>query len=135
MRDLSLKGQKNLNKAINLYIVVYINALSSDGILEPSKILYSEKITEGQIKHYELLNMHSNVLYDVRISYPAYVRQLFEFFFLLIWCVQTPADFTMKIFKQDSTGRQLLNIESVKFRTDNQGNIEVRSNSTCNRFP
>ena len=31
----------------------------------------------------------------------------------------------MKIFKQDTSGRQLLNIESVKFRTDNRGNIEV----------
>ncbi len=46
----------------------------SDGILEPGKILYSEKITEDQIKHYELMNMQANVLYDIRISYPAYVR-------------------------------------------------------------
>jgi hypothetical protein len=82
--------------------------LKSDGILEPNKILYSEKISEDQIKHYELVNMQPNVLYDIRISYPAY----------------TPADFTMKIFKQDTSGRQLLNIESVKFRTDNRGNIE-----------
>jgi hypothetical protein len=106
--------------------------------LEPDIALDFETIRWGDQKYYLIQNLAPSSHYEVRISYPAYVRislvivTYFRRNYLIslisIISFQYPTQFEIEIMPAGgaSSGRDTLNVEKNMFQTDSKGHIIVR---------